>query len=132
MDKSLKVFGWNNVGPASQTASITSALGQCIASSGVSTAGLKSVTSITRKKTVQSPNAVSMTGQRRRLWIDIETALGECYVFAQSIQQTRDRLMLGQRHRRLTGIEPAMGFNAGPAMNWNLVGRPTSSVRGTL
>ena len=38
--------------------------------------------------------------------------------------------MLGQSRRRLTGIEPAMGCNAGPTLNWNLVGRPTSSVRG--
>ena len=45
----------------------------------------------------------------------------------------RDRLMLGQRRRRLTGIEPAMTMasNAGPTLNWNLVGRPTSSVPGT-
>ena len=42
-----------------------------------------------------------------------------------------DRLGLGQRFRRLTGIEPAMGCNAGPTLNRNLVGRPTSSVRGT-
>ena len=42
-----------------------------------------------------------------------------------------DRLVLGQRRRRLTGSEPAMGCNAGPILNRNLVGRPTSSVRGT-
>ena len=41
-----------------------------------------------------------------------------------------DRLVLGQRRRRLTGIEPAMGCNAGPTLNRNLVGRPTSSVSG--
>ena len=40
-----------------------------------------------------------------------------------------DRLVLEQRRRRLTGIEPAMGCNAGPALNRNLAGRPTSSVR---
>ena len=28
------------------------------------------------------PNAVSMLGQRRRRWANIETALGECPVFA--------------------------------------------------
>ena len=39
------------------------------------------------KKTVQSP--VSMTGQRRRLWVNIETVLVEWNVFAQSMQQTR-------------------------------------------
>ena len=35
-----------------------------------------------------------------------------------------DRLVLGQRRRRLTGIEPAMGCNAGPTLNRNLMGRP--------
>ena len=83
------------------------------------------------EKMVQSPNAVSMTGQRRRLWVNIEPALGECHVFAQSIQQARDRLVLSQRSRRLTGIEPAMGCNAGPTLNRNLVGRPASCVSGT-
>ena len=29
------------------------------------------------------------------------------------------------------GIEPAMGCTAGPTLNRNLLGRPTSSVRGT-
>ena len=41
---------------------------------------------------VQSPNAVSMTDQRRRLWVNIETALVECHVFAQSMYTT-DPLM---------------------------------------
>ena len=52
--------------------------------------------SVTRKQlmqqsenTVQSPNAVLKSGQRERLWVNIETALGECHVFAQSIQQTQ-------------------------------------------
>ena len=40
------------------------------------------------EKTVQSPNAVLMTGQRRRLWVYIETVLVEWHVFAHSIQQT--------------------------------------------
>ena len=34
-------------------------------------------------------NAVSMTGQPQRLWVNTETALVECHVFAQSVQQTR-------------------------------------------
>ena len=79
----------------------------------------------------KTPNAVSMTVQRRRPWVNIETALVECHVFAQIIQQPGDVLVLGQRRRRLTGIEPAMGCNAGPTLKRNLVGRPTSSVRGT-
>ena len=64
--------------------SVTSALGQCIKLSGVSGAGMESVTRKTMQQsqnTVQSSNAVSMSGQRRRLWINIGTALGECDVF---------------------------------------------------
>ena len=59
--------------------SITSALGQCIVISVFSGAGMESVIHIMQlsKNTVQSPNAVSMTGQRRELWVNIETALGE-------------------------------------------------------
>ena len=33
-----------------------------------------------------------------------------------------DGLLLGQRLKRLTGIEPVMGCDAGPTFNWNLVG----------
>ena len=64
--------------------SITSGLGQCIMFSGVSGSGMGSVTIIMQQSEnpAQSPNAVSMTGQRRRLWVNIETALGECHVFA--------------------------------------------------
>ena len=32
------------------------------------------------ENTVQLPNAVSMTDQRRRLWVNIGTALVECHV----------------------------------------------------
>ena len=39
-------------------------------------------------------------------------------------------VLMGQRRRRLTGIEPAIGCNAGPTLN-RLVGRPTYFVRGT-
>ena len=39
--------------------------------------------------TVQSPIAVSMMGQRQRLWVDIETAFVECHVFGKSMQQTQ-------------------------------------------
>ena len=48
-----------------------------------------------------------------------------CEVYSKPI----DGLALGKRRRRLTGIEPAMGCDAGPTLNRNLVGRPTSSVR---
>ena len=78
------------------------------------------------QKTAQSPNTVSMTDQRRKLRVNIETVL-----VAQVYNRPGDRLVLGQRRRRLTGIEPSMGCNAGPTMYRNLVGKPTSSVSGT-
>ena len=56
------------------------------------------------EKTVQSPNALSMMGQRRRLWVNIETVL-----VAQVHNRPCDKLALGQPRRRMTGIEPAMG-----------------------
>ena len=67
--------------------------------SGVFSAGMESVTRIVipmqqSENTVQSPNAVSMSGQRQRLWVNIETALGECHVFVRSIQQTSDGIVL--------------------------------------
>ena len=40
-------------------------------------------------------------------------------------------VVLGQRRRQLTGIELAMGCDAGPTLHRNRVGRPTSCVRGT-
>ena len=81
----------------SQWPSITSALGQCIVLSGVSGAGMLKLYqhNAAVRKTVQSANAVSMTGQRRRLWVNIETSLFQYHVFVQSIQQTGDRLVLG-------------------------------------
>ena len=72
------------------------------------------------ENTVQSPNAVSKTGQRRRVWFNSETALGECHVFAQYTADTV--LVLGQRRRRLTGFKPAMGCDSGPTLNWDLLG----------
>ena len=93
---SLTGFGWNTLFAQRrrQWSSITSALGQCIVLSGVSGAGIESVTSIVdpmqqSENPVQSTNAVSLSGQYRRLWVNIETALGEWYVFARSIQQTQ-------------------------------------------
>ena len=43
-----------------------------------------------------------------------------------------DGLVLGQSRRRLTGIEQAMGYDAGPTLIQNSVGGPISSVRGSL
>ena len=42
-----------------------------------------------------------------------------------------DILVLGQCRRRLTGIEPAIGCNAGPTLKRNLVDKLTSSIQGT-
>ena len=39
--------------------------------------------------------------------------------------------MLGQRRIRLTSIETAMGYDAGPTLNRYWVGRPAMCVRGT-
>ena len=57
-------------------------------------------------------------------WVNA-TCLREVY------SRPSDGLVLGQRRRPLTGIEPAMGCDAGPTLNRNLVRRPTSSVQGT-
>ena len=90
--KSLKGCGWNNVGPASQTvAQHYISFGTMYRVIWCAGAGNLKVTSIMRQseKTVQSPNAVSMTGQRRRLWANIEIVLIECHLFAQSMQHTQ-------------------------------------------
>ena len=63
-----------------------------------------------------------MSGQRRRLWVNIITEFDECYLFAQSMQQTQWWISPGPRRRQLTGIEPAMVCNAGPTLNRDLVG----------
>ena len=54
-----------------------------------------------------------------------------CYVLDKVYSRSSDGLVLGQRRRQLTGIEPAMGCDAGLTLNQTTVGRPTSSVRGT-
>ena len=66
--------------------------------------------------TGQSPNVVSMLGQRQRL--------GECHVFADVLPLLYSTpnvgLVWGQRRRQLTGIVPVMGCDAGPTLigNW--------------
>ena len=97
--------------------SITSALSQCIVLSGDSGAGMKSITRITiqqSENTVQLPNAVSMSGQHRRLWVNIETQHWVNVTCLRKLyNRPSDELVLGQRRRRLTGIEQAMGCDAG-------------------
>ena len=90
LEKSFQGFGQYNVDPASQT----------VAQHYISTGLIYRVIwcfwlrdgkghqhNEAVSNTVQSPNTVSMTG--RRLWVNIETAFGECHVFAQNIEQTR-------------------------------------------
>ena len=68
-------------------------------------------------------------------WANIKRALGECQVFVGVLRKLYSRssvgVVLGQRRRRLTGNKPAMGYDAGPTLNMNWVGMPTSCVQGT-
>ena len=68
--------------------------------------------------TGQSPNVVSMLSQRQRLWVNIESALGECHVFSNAAAKYN--------------AETAMGCDTGLTLNRNWVGRPTSSVRAAI
>ena len=72
-----------------------------------------------------------MSGQPRRPWVNIETHWVNATCLREVYSRRSDKLILGQRRRRLTGIEPAMSCDAGQPLNQNLVGGPTSSVRGT-
>ena len=67
--KSLKGFGWNNVGPASQTvAQIYFTIGPMYhVIRVVAFRGIKCHPYGSQANTGQSPNSVSMMGQRRRL-----------------------------------------------------------------
>ena len=51
-------------------------------------------------------------------------------VRANTVQSSISASMLGQRRIRLTGIEPAMGCDAGPTLIRYWVGRPTLCVPG--
>ena len=87
--------------------------------------------------TGRSPNAVIMSGQRRRRWANIETVLGELHVFAGMqplsipVYSRPSEVVLGQRGRQFVGIEPAIGCDAGPTLSRNWVGGPTWCVRST-
>ena len=73
------------------------------------------------ENTVHSSHAASMSGQRRRLWVNIETAVEQHWVNSTCLFEVYSRhsdgLVLGQRRRRLTGIELAMGCEAGRTLN---------------
>ena len=118
-----------------QWPSITSALGQCIVFSGVSGTGIESVTRIVTGMQ-QSENTVGL--QSPNLFLsrasveDCGSTLKQHWVNATCLRKVYSRpsdgLVLGQRRKRLTGIDPAMGCDAGPTLNRNLMGRTTSSV----
>ena len=82
--RAIKGFGWNSVGPASQTVAqhyISIGPMYCVIWCFWRRDGeFNPITVQQSDNTVQSPNAVSMSGQRRRLWVNIETELGECHV----------------------------------------------------
>ena len=101
--------------------SITSALGKSIVLSSVSGAGVESITHITmqqsEKITQCCRTSVEHCGSTlKQHWVNA-TCL--CKVYSRPI----DGLVLGQRRIRPTGIEPAMGCDAGPTLNRNLMGR---------
>ena len=130
-DVSLKSFGWNNVGPASQTVAQQyiniGPMYRVIIWCFCHRDGKRHQHNGAVRKYGKITQCCFYDGQRRRLWVNIETALCECHVYS----RPGDRFMLGQRRRRLTGIEPAIGCNAGPTLYRNLLDRPTSSVRCT-
>ena len=68
--KSLKDFGWNNVGPASQT----------VALHYISIGPMYRVIWCYLSNIVHLSNFGSMLGQRRRRWPNIKTALDQCLV----------------------------------------------------
>ena len=84
----LKGFCWNNGGPASHTVAqhhISIGPNHCkvafLATEDESVTRIAMLQYIPANTGI-SPNAVSMLGQRRRLWVNIKTALGECLVIA--------------------------------------------------
>ena len=136
-DQSLNSFGRNNVGLPSQTvAQHYISIGQCIVLSGVSSAGVESFTRIVTPMQ-QSENTYKhpIPFQYRASFEDCGSTLQQHWVNAPCLREVYSRpsdgLVLGQHRKRLTGIEPAIGCDAGPTLNRHLVGRSTSSVRGT-
>ena len=61
-------------------------------------------------------------------WVNATCLLGCCFkVYSRPCVG----VVLVQRRRRFIGIEPAMGCDNGPTLSRNLMGGPTSCVRGT-
>ena len=132
---SLKGFSWNSAGPASQT----------VAQHYISIGPLyRVIWCFWRRNVKASPVYCSrqktrynhpMLFQRRASVEDCGSTIKQHWLNATCLRKVYnkpgDGLVLRQRCRRLTGIEPAMGCNASSTLNQNLVGRPTSSVPGT-
>ena len=135
--KSLKGFGSNNVGTAPQmVVKHYISIGQCIVLSGVSFAGMlkrhQHNAAVGKHGTITKccfdDGPASKTVDQH--WNSIVWMPRVCVKYT-TLNRPGDRLELGQRRRRLTSIEPAMGCNTGPTLNRNFAGRPTSSVGGT-
>ena len=129
--KSLKGFCWINVDPASQT----------VAQHYIIIGPMYRVIWCSWRRDVKaSPSYCSrqktrynhpMLFQWRASFEDCGSTLKQHWCLRKVYNRPGDRLVLGQRRRRLTGIKTSMGCNAGPTLNRNFVGRPTSSVPGT-
>ena len=123
-----------DVGPASPQhwANVSCYLGS------VSGAGMESVIRITMP-IPQSANTHPKLFQWRASVEDFDSTLKQHWVnntcllmcWRKVYSRPSAGLVLGQRRRQLTYIEPAIGCDAGLTLNRNLVGRSTSSVRGT-
>ena len=80
-------------------------------------------------------NAGLLLGHRQTRWINFETTLVSRPVIAvdagvkESCVRSVLEVVLGQCRTQMTGIEPAMGYDSGPALNRNWVGRPTYVYR---
>ena len=128
--KNLNAFGWNNFGPASQT----------VAQHYISIWSMYRVIWCFWRRDVKGHQynaAVRKHGTITQCCLnDGPASKTVCQhwnsmCLRKEYNRHGDRLVLGQRRRRLTGIKPAIGCNASPTLNRNLVDRPTSSVPGT-
>ena len=140
MIKSLKGFGWNNIGPASHM----------VAQHDISVGPMYRVIWVVAFLATgwESVTCIEMSQRTRDnlpmlfyCWASVRdcgSTLKQHQVNAMCLlmhwRKVYSRpsvgLLLGKRRRRFTSIEPAMGCDAGPTLNRNWVCRPTSSVRG--
>ena len=128
-------FCWNNVGSASQTVSQ-----HYISISRMHRVSCEVILLATREERLtctQSKQTLDNHPTLCQCWTSIEdcgSALKQHWVnvlcllmcWRKVYSRPSVGLVLGQPHRRLTGIEPAMGCDADQILNRNWVGRPTS------